>query len=402
MFTLREAVRGLTHNRSRSILLLLCAALLCVCMAFYLGNIRANEEALERFAVAAPVKVWVASGNGERSSPINIMEQQMEALAENWYLKDLQATALAATALSEEARAQEPFAGGDGKITAVSGMEALRALGLECSFASGYDASVLAGDQPLCVMDQAVMERLGLGLGEEITAPVYLIRLGLGGIMEFTPIGEQALTLAGSCAGESGSQTLYVPIRWLRQASQAAGAELTYSSCGAVLKDPRQLNRFKATVESMGFLDVDPESYDEFNGAALLVDDGDFIAAAERLGKNITSFRRFLFPFFGLVTGLVMLVIFLILRGSRRDMAIAVSLGRPKVLTALSSFLWALAGEAVGCLLALPVILLGAGLSFAGGLAVCGGFLLCAAVGNALGLLLLLRFDVMALLIAAE
>lgn len=402
MFTLREAIRSLTHNRGRSVLLLLCAALLCGCMAFYLGNIRANEEALERLAMTTPVKVWVASGNGERSSSLNIMEQHMEAFTENPYLTDFNVTALAAAALSEEARTQEPFAGGDAKITAVNSMEPLQELGLEYSFADGYDGSFLSGDQPLCVMDQAAMEGLGLGLGDELTLPVYLVRLRLGGVMEFTPLGEQTLTLASSCTGEGNTQTFFVPVNWLSQTAKASGEEFAYSSCSAVVKDPRQLNRFKATVESMAFLDVDPESYDEFNGATLLVDDEAYIAAAENLGKNITAFRGFLLPFFGLITGLVMLVIFLVLRGTRRNMAIAVSQGRPKLLTALSNFLGALAGEAVGCLLALPVILLGAGLSLGGGLAVCGGFLLCAAVGNALGLLLLLRFDVMALLTATE
>lgn len=402
MFTLREAIRSLSHNRSRSVLLLLCAALLCGCMAFYLGNIRANEEALERLAMTTPVKVWVASGNGERSSPLNIMERHMEAFTGNPYLTDFNVTALGAAALSQEARTQEPFTGGDAKITAVNSIEILQELGLECSFAGGYDGSFLSGDQPLCMMEQTAMEGLGLSLGDELTLPVYFVRMRPGGVMEFLPLGEQSLTLAGSCTGADSAQTFYVPVNWLFQTAKAAGQEFAYSSCSAMVKDPRQLNSFKATVESMAFLDVDSESYDEFNGATLLVDDRNFIAAAEPLGKNITSFRGFLLPFFGLITVLVMLVIFLILRGSRRDMAIAVSLGRPKVLTALSSFLAALAAEAVGCLLALPVILLGAGLSFAGGLAVCGGFLLCAAVGNALGLLLLLRFDVMALLIAAE
>lgn len=402
MFTLREAVRSLTHNRSRSVLLVLCAGFLCGCMALYLGNIQANEEALERLAMTTPVRVWVASGNGERSSPLNIMEQHVEAFTQNPYLTDFRVTALAAAALSEEARAQDPFAGGDGKITAVSGMEILQELGLECGFASGYDGSVLAGSEPLCVMDQAAMESFGLSLGGQVTLPVYLVRLRPGGVMEFTPLGEQTLTLAGSFTGEGSAQTLYVPVKWLSRAAEQAGQEFACSSCGAVLKDPRQLNRFKATVESMAFLDVDPESYDEFNGTALLADDETYIDAAENLGRNITSFRGFLLPFFGLITGLVMLVIFLILRGSRRDMAIAVSLGRPKALTALSSFLAALAGEAAGCLLALPVILLGAGLSLGGGLAVCGGFLLCAILGNLLGVLMLLRFDAMALLIAAE
>ena len=132
------------------------------------------------------------------------------------------------------------------------------------------------------------------------------------------------------------------------------------------------------------------------------MEDEAYITAAEELGQTILVFSRFLAPFFVLVVGLVMLAIFLILRGSRRDMAIAISLGRPKLLTALSSFLSVFIAEILGCGCALPVMVLGAGLSLEVGLAVCGAFMLCAVVGDVLGLLLLLRFDVLSLLIAPE
>ncbi|WP_322176541.1 hypothetical protein [Acutalibacter caecimuris] len=103
-----------------------------------------------------------------------------------------------------------------------------------------------------------------------------------------------------------------------------------------------------------------------------------------------------------MVIGLIVLAIFLIMRSSRRDIAISSSLGRPKFLSALANFLAALFSETVGCILIIPVAVLGTGLSIGGALIICGVFLLCACIGNGLALALILHFDTFALLTATE
>ena len=114
------------------------------------------------------------------------------------------------------------------------------------------------------------------------------------------------------------------------------------------------------------------------------------------------TFKQFQIPFLVMIVGLVVLAVFLIMRGSRRDMAIAASLGRPRLLVALSNFLAAFIAELLGCAIILPVMVLGAGLSFGGALMICGAFLACADLGNVLGLALILRFDAFTLLTATD
>ena len=58
-----------------------------------------------------------------------------------------------------------------------------------------------------------------------------------------------------------------------------------------------------------------------------VVDDQLFIETAEKLEQNLKVLRWFLAPFFALVIVLVTLVTFLLLRSTRRDMAISLSLG---------------------------------------------------------------------------
>lgn len=76
----------------------------------------------------------------------------------------------------------------------------------------------------------------------------------------------------------------------------------------------------------------------DFTGAAITVQDEQYITA-EPLGQTVVLFRRFQIPFFALVISMIVLAIFLIMRGSRRVMAISVSLGRPRFLCAMGCFL---------------------------------------------------------------
>lgn len=95
---------------------------------------------------------------------------------------------------------------------------------------------------------------------------------------------------------------------------------------------------------------------------------------------------------------IIALITFLSLRSYRRDIAIASSLGRPKLLNAAVPFFSTLIVQALGCFLALSVIGLTVGMAPSlAGIIMCT-FMLCAAAGTALAILFLFRFDTLALL----
>ncbi len=170
------------------------------------------------------------------------------------------------------------------------------------------------------------------------------------------------------------------------------------------------LNDFKASLDELGFTQPFKiqkfgewgDNYDRSEGAAIMMDDEDFIKTAEKLGETIQQFQIFLFPFFGVVVGLVTLSIFLVLRGARRDMAISCSLGRPKGLIGAANLLAALGAELIGSLLVLPVMILLLGIPSGTALVVCLAFLACALVGDLAALCLLLRFDALSMLTASQ
>lgn len=402
MLTLRELWWQLSRNRGRTLILLLAAAMLAGCVAFYLGNIRANEEALDDLAKSVDVQVTVANSTGKNQSGLNIATLRQENFTNNPYLKDFRCNGVAVGAYSEKAR-QNPVESEAGNDTAIVGVNCVECLWdvTECEFVDGYDESFLGGNEPLCIMYSDFAKRNNIEPGDEVTLPVYMMYRRDGGVKDYPPIGEQTIRVIGLFDSVAPME-MYVPVQWLREAAEGAGVEFFYSYLYGSMKNPMELNHFKAGAMQMSFLPPNPESRDEWSGTCLVVDDQAFINNAEELGQNVLTFKQFQIPFFIIIIGLVVLAIFLTMRGARRDMAIASSLGRPKLLVALSNFLAAFAAELVGCLIILPVMVLNAGLSIAGALTICGAFLLCAAVGNILGLALILRFDAFTLLTATD
>lgn len=393
----------LFRKKGRTALSICLAVLLCGCMAFYMGNIRSNQEALENLAENIPVTVRVVNRDASREDGLNVSAELFDRLTQS-PVKNAQCTALAAGALGEKARAQDPFTGGDLTIVAANSLEALETPLEALTFAPGADESMFQQDQGLCAVDTVFAQENGIELGASLDFPAYTMVWNQAGI-RYLPLGEVRLEVAAlldSSLSGGSLGNLYVPVAWLRGQAEAAGVGFYYSSLNAELADPGQLNSFKAELPAMGFMEPMEDAEDLFSGDAASVEDELFIKTAGQLQGNLATFRRFFFPFLGLVAGLAGLVTFLLLRGARRDIAIAVSLGKSRFQTGLGYVLAQLITQLLGCAVLFPAMRWALNLSPPSCLGICGSFLLCGGMGAVLAMLLLLRFDVMALLLQAE
>lgn len=401
MFTLTEIKYQLFRNRGRSILLVLIAALLTACMAFYVGNILSADQALNTLGDQIPVEIRVTNLDGSISGGIRLESEKYDALIQTG-VKDIRCSAAAAGALSEDAQNIVPFEGGDTRIYGVNCIEAAGIPATLFTFAENTDCSFLEGDEPLCAVDELFAENEGVSIGDEISLPVYLYAAGMG----YLPIEQKAvLKIAatyGAATGAGNSNDLIVPVQWLRNTLvKNGGTFFCYDSFSATVDDPLRLNSFKEKIKELGYLPqkASLRSDDDFSeGGAVLIEDEIFIKTAIKLRENLAAYRRFLVPFFVLIITLISLSIFLVLRNSRLDMAIASSLGISKLQSVCGSFFSVLLADLFGCLLALPVLYYAAGIPLSAALAVCGFFLACACIGTALSLGALLRFDTLELL----
>lgn len=398
MFLLTEVRYQLFRNKGRSVLMVCVALLLMGAMAFYLGNIQSNQAALRDLAEHIPVPVRITSRDGSKENSLNIDTAHFDGLS-GAGVHHILCSSSAAGAYEHDSRTEAGFSGGDTTIIGTNCFEALELPEDAFSYAGGYDAALFEGEENLCVVYEGYAQKHNIAVGDEIAMPIYLLSW-YSGDATWSELGEAALRVAGTYSVPTLFEptALYVPVAWLRKTAEQANVPFIYNHFSAELDDPMQLNEFKEQLPKLGFMDPFEDAKDRYNGDAVSVEDELFVKTAIKLRGNIRVFQAFLVPFFLLSVLLSALATFLLLRSGRRDIALARSLGRPKAVSGTVHFLGVLFADFVGCLLAVPVILLTAGLSLAQTAAVAGVFLLCSAAGTALALLLLLRFNALALL----
>lgn len=382
------------RSRGRSVLVLCIAALLAACMAFYVGNIGVNKAALQSLSDSVPVTVRITSRNGAKTAGLNIEAKPFDHLKEGG-VHDVRCTAVAAGAFSPEVRAQEMFLGGDTIVRAGNSLEALELSADNLHFADGQSAAFLSGDSAQCVIGEDYAERTGLHPGDTLSLEIYTVRQSMNGTI-YQMIGDVALEIIGTHSAPGGVDVI-LPVNFLRTEAETAGVSFLYDSCSALVDDSTHLKGFKAEMQKY-FMDINPSAEDPNAGDALSVEDELFVKTASRLRQNIALFQSMLVPFFALIIGLVALTTFLTMRSTRRDMAIARSLGVSKWRCAAPNFISTVLLNMLGCAVILPILSAALHIPALSAHAIFGLFTLCAALGTAAALLCLLRFDTLTLL----
>lgn len=382
------------RSRGRSVLVLCIAALLAACMAFYVGNIGVNKAALQSLSDSVPVTVRITSRNGAKTAGLNIEAKPFDHLTEAG-VHDVRCTAVAAGVFSPEVRAQEMFLGGDTIVRAGNSLEALELSADNLHFADGQSAAFLSGDSAQCVIGEDYAERTGLHPGDTFSLEIYTVRQSMNGTI-YQMIGNAALEIIGTHSAPGGADVI-LPVNFLRTEAETAGVSFLYDSCSALVDDSTHLKDFKAEMQKY-FMDINPSAEDPNAGDALSVEDELFVKTASRLRQNIALFQSMLVPFFALIIGLVVLTTFLTMRSTRRDMAIARSLGLSKWRCAAPNFIGTVLLDMLGCAVTLPILSAVLHIPALSALVIFGLFTLCAALGTAVALLCLLRFDTLTLL----
>lgn len=382
------------RSRGRSVLVLCIAALLAACMAFYVGNIGVNKAALQSLSDSVPVTVRITSRNGAKTAGLNIEAKPFDHLTEAG-VHDVRCTAVAAGAFSPEVRAQEMFLGGDTIVRAGNSLEALELSADNLHFADGQSAAFLSGDSAQCVIGEDYSERTGLHPGDTLSLEIYTVRQSMNGTI-YQMIGDAALEIIGTHSAPGGADVI-LPVNFLRTEAETAGVSFLYDSCSALVDDSTHLKDFKAEMQKY-FMDINPSAEDPNAGDALSVEDELFVKTASRLRQNIALFQSMLVPFFALIIELVVLTTFLTMRSTRRDMAIARSLGVSKWRCAAPNFISTVLLDMLGCAVILPILSAALHIPALSAHAIFGLFTLCAALGTAAALLCLLRFDTLTLL----
>lgn len=397
MLLLTEMRYQLLRRKNRTVLMLCIAAALISTMAFYLGSIQTGERALQDLCKAVPVEIMISNNSGRSRTGIEIRKRNLDGLLALG-VRDAAYTAKAylmnGTGAPEETNTSVLA------VNALSAASGIQESGV--TLADGAELSALQRREAVCLVSRSYAQRFSLQIGDALTAETYINRFGKMGILAgMSSVGTQTLRVIGIYDGDAGSfaYDAVVPVGWLEDAAAAVDKRLSYDSFEGCVADPLRLNDFKAGLRQSGFGISDANVVvEKWIGDAAALNDQAFIENAERLQQNRRMLSWFLVPFFALVLFLITLVTFLVLRGSRRDMAIACSVGRSRGGIWLSYFCGTLSADVLGGVIALPVVFAVTGLSWLTLLTVFIVFLLCAALGTGAALLLILRFDALRLL----
>ena len=157
------------------------------------------------------------------------------------------------------------------------------------------------------------------------------------------------------------------------------------------------MTQFKENLVGLGFVQTGtPGGYGACD--AISVEDELFIKTAEDLRGTLKIYRGFQVPFYGLVTGIVMLTVFLVLRSNRKDIAIASSLGEGRLRISLVHFSSTVLTQMLGGILASILLVACTVITISDSLWILLAYLLCASMGTILAIMQLMRFDTLSLL----
>lgn len=382
---------NITRAPVRSILIACVSALIVCGMALYLRNIQVTEDALDDLGQQYPVTVRVTNQDGSLHESLCIYGKDVDYLLESGVRDPI----YTATTFTAE------------RIGSIHGTNTLDSLddlsGSDFTFLDGWDESFLASRKPVIALREDVALENGWQPGDKLHLEFSMLnRMSTTstGEPEIKKFGGYSVTLVAVFPGKPDTVEAVMPVDWLRGIADITllEGEFKYDSFYAVIDEPRELNAYKDAAEEWGFYERSAVAAPDLWGDTLSMEDEMYIKTSGELRESLDMYRTFLLPFFGLVTSIMAMVTFLALRSSRRQIAIASSLGRQKFRNAAAHFCSAMIVQLTGCILAILTLTLTlAMLPRLAGITI-AAFSLCALCGTALALVLLFRFDTLTLL----
>ena len=402
MFFLSLVWRNIWRNKVRGLLTVGIVMFLLLFVGVYLGNEEKNQSALDKLSDTVPVDVQVTNADGSQNIGLEINTKRVDSLLSQG-IRNPVYTAQAAGNLELINRVKHVKVC-DTRIVGANDLAAFASVSQKTvKLMQGRNVSFLAGKEPVCIVSESYAARHHVAVGNMLMFPLYITHYNSdGSSFQFVSLGQAKLTVIGLFrdeASETGAvKDLIVPVSWLRSFAEKAGETFYYDSFRCAIKNPMQLNVFKADMENLLFTEIKPDASDKHSGESLVIQDKVFIENATKLSQNITLLRRFQFPIFLMVVLLLMLVMFLLMRSRRREIAVASSLGQKKIVSAAELFVENIILVFVGCILAVPILVIGIGTSLQEAVMICLLFLGCSCLGIWAALFMLLRFDTLSLL----
>ncbi len=200
----------------------------------------------------------------------------------------------------------------------------------DVEWTEGYDASILQGEEPVCLVPPQFYQEYGDTWTLTIGATEYT----------FTVAGIYGNALS---SGTSGT-VCYCPVNTLKAIYEAEGLEFTYCAMEMDLQNLDRLDDFKAQMKQLGL---------DSGAVRIVISDSQLQTVTSQLRRQIRLLETLLPVLLALIVAIGFGSSFLLLRGRRREAAVLRSLGVKRIAVfgsfLLETLLQALLGLALGC-----------------------------------------------------
>lgn len=394
--------KSIMRQKSRSILVILVNCVLAVLLNLYFGLVNSYQTQLTDLAANTPIRCTITNPDGTREVGIAVKSDTLRDLQAAQQIKELDCSTQLKAGFGEfEIARWEENLNLDVKVVNKIDSSVLPD-NIRVSYQGGWDESLFAGSEKVCLLKKSDMEEQGFSYGDEIPFTVYYyVYVDERRDVDILELGYMNLKVVGQIDDSDPVESreypdMLVPFQTIWDAFEERGVDFTAEAVSFYVKDPLALNAFKAEMEQIGE-DGLFEIYKgegvrfSYKGSALYVQDGIFITMADRLKTALRILTAFLIPMGILVFIIGYVISHLLANGRVKEFAMFRSLGvkQPGAVWVFWSeqFLLVLAGNVLGCLAALLIGQLG----LKDILTVCGtafgGYML----GNTVALLLLAR-----------
>lgn len=341
------------------------SVMLVLLLHLYFGSIRSYQAQLADLAENVPIFCQITNLNGTMGNEIFISEQIVEALEQSVHVKDL---SYMTVVIAGEGDFQDAEYSKYLNLHVV-GANNVEAVGEMTDDMFSMDAKsldeLLASDRMECMVNENVLKKRGWEIGDRITLKCYYYDPAsefhkieihpMGGTVEMTVVGTMEETAGKTNAVRAD---VVIPGRAARNLFAQSGLKFFADMVTFHVKNPLDLNGFKAAMQDIGLAEVSPEAGDSYTGYALTVRDADFIASATHLRHAAQLLQSFM-PVVCVLVLLIGYVVSYLAGNSRREEFALMRLQGVKRFPAAFLFLaeqmlLVLVGNVVGDVLVLP------------------------------------------------
>ena len=303
MFNLKNSFINIKKNRARSLVCLLVIGALLLLLSIYIQNISSVRKQLQELGVASSVSGDITTLSGDNTTGLTIEEEIYQNMIDAKTIERLKINLLLSGGIGdfdpEEYRVNLRY-----NVMAVNDVSAFR---------EDMQTNTLPqnSEEAVCIVSEDVMVENDWKIGDVIPLNLYLYYYDAAKEgMDLKPLAVSEYKIVDSMPEVTSDlmevADVLIPLENARALYRQENQPFVVNSLSFYVKDPLELNEFKAEMRAFGLLNVNPAGFPDpsYAGRALRVKDFSFISMATQLRQQ----EGLLQGFFPIIFVIVILV----------------------------------------------------------------------------------------------